>query len=678
MTILLLTLCALPPCRAHGGASRELISRIMHYASQVDSASQRGYVSYAYTRSSMKIERKNPTLLLVPSVYTIAHRVQREYLDETYSRVVIDSAGRPDIRQLLRTTTIPHRHHTMTSLLRYLTPRVYDETVIDNFLLSPFHPANRLLYRYQVGYQRDGTARITFVPKRKNTQLVTGDAIADYATGRIIRCSFSGEYDMVRFWITLHMGRRGLLSLMPQRCELRTRFSFLRSVVSGHYVAHYDQPPQLDTLPERDDDLRLMAEVRPDSLTPAQAELYRQMEQARLRRDSIAADTTRAPRRNRWVKEVLWDMIGDNVLNRVKTHFGTNHAGYLRLNPILNPLYMGYDHRRGFTYKLDVRGSYQLGDNSEISARIKAGYAFKQKQLYWRIPIFYYFDKLANNYIRLEANNGNHIHSASVRRDIERRHTDTAGLARPDFDLLNEFKHREVRLLANYNFSSRLSIQLGALYQCRTAVHKQAFSQLGWQYEYRAFSPLIELQYRPWGWQGPILSADYDRSFRHILGSNTAYERIEFNAEYIHRIHRLRSLQLRAGAGFYTQKDPQAYFLNYENFQQNNIPGGWNDDWSGEFELLRGETYNDSEYYLRANLTYESPMLLLSWLPWGGRFLEMERLYVSALDVRSIHPYVELGYGFTTRLFSCGLFVSSGQGNRTFGCKFGFELFRHW
>lgn len=66
---------------------------------------------------------------------------------------------------------------------------------------------------------------------------------------------------------------------------------------------------------------------------------------------------------------------------------------------------------------------------------------------------------------------------------------------------------------------------------------------------------------------------------------------------------------MRLGTGFYTNKDRDAYFLNYEKFRENNLPGGWNDDTNGEFELLRGDTYNMSEYYVRANLTYESPLL---------------------------------------------------------------------
>ena len=59
--------------------------------------------------------------------------------------------------------------------------------------------------------------------------------------------------------------------------------------------------------------------------------------------------------------------------------------------------------------------------------------------------------------------------------------------------------------------------------------------------------------------------------------------------------------------------------------------------------------------------------------------METERLYVSALSVKHLCPYAEFGYGFTTRLFSLGLFVANKKWKFDgFGCKVGFELFRHW
>ena len=142
---------------------------------------------------------------------------------------------------------------------------------------------------------------------------------------------------------------------------------------------------------------------------------------------------------------------------------------------------------------------------------------------------------------------------------------------------------------------------------------------------------------------------------------------------------RRRSYSMRAGTGFYTKRGDHWYFVDYTNFRDNNIPGGWNDDWSGEFELLNSGWYNASEYYVRTNFTYEAPVFCTAWLPIIGRFIEKERLYVNALVVRHLHPYTEWGYGFSTRLMSIGLFAAFK--NNKFdgvGCRWGFELFRNW
>ena len=55
-----------------------------------------------------------------------------------------------------------------------------------------------------------------------------------------------------------------------------------------------------------------------------------------------------------------------HLVNRIKSNFGTNNQGYIRIDPIINPLYLGYSHRRGLTYKFDVRGSYDFSDNCDM------------------------------------------------------------------------------------------------------------------------------------------------------------------------------------------------------------------------------------------------------------------------------------------------------------------------
>lgn len=105
----------------------------------------------------------------------------------------------------------------------------------------------------------------------------------------------------------------------------------------------------------------------------------------------------------------------------------------------------------------------------------------------------------------------------------------------------------------------------------------------------------------------------------------------------------MRSLSLRAGSGFYLDKVGNTYFVDYHNFHEGICSYGWNDEWTGEFEVLNSHWYNASQFYARANATYESPMLFLSRAPLLGRAVEMERFsYVGALAVSHYVPYIEL------------------------------------
>ena len=187
------------------------------------------------------------------------------------------------------------------------------------------------------------------------------------------------------------------------------------------------------------------------------------------------------------------------------------------------------------------------------------------------------------------------------------------------------------------------------------------------------------MQYRPTGWYGPAITLDYERGIKGFLGSDGAYERWEIDGSYIHRLPSLQALSMRLGGGLYSMKSGKQYFLDFTNFRQNNLRGGWNDDWSGEFELLRSSWYNSSDYYIRSNVTYESPLLVASRIPWCGHFIEMERVYLGSVLAEELKPYVEFGYGFTTRLASLALFVGNRNGHfERIGCTFGFELFRKW
>ena len=134
-------------------------------------------------------------------------------------------------------------------------------------------------------------------------------------------------------------------------------------------------------------------------------------------------------------------------------------------------------------------------------------------------------------------------------------------------------------------------------------------------------------------------------------------------------------MSYRAGFGMFTKLD-NIYFVDFVNFRRSNIPEGWNDDIGGTFQLLDRQWFNSSRNYVRSNLTYESPFILLRpFNKWLG-MVQQERLYGGVLFMPHLNPYVELGYGIGTHVFDVGAFISLINGKfDTMGFKFTFELF---
>ena len=639
--------------------------RMFAYASTVDTA-HCAHHARVYTKFRFHIDRKNALLMTVPNLYMVARGKQREYIAESLDEVDFRSMTDRSAQPISNKGTMPRNRRVFTSMLNYLTPDLYGSTLVKNNLLSPFHRHNRHFYRYRVNRLPDGTAIVSFRPKRRNTQTVNGFVTVDYSTGRIIRGEIKGEYDMVKFQLNVEMGDSGVYSLLPRNCEVLTTFKFLGNKVRCRIRAVYTPlstpcSPTLDKLP--------MDSLRAEPLDSIDRSIYAQYEGMQTAGASPGKHRTKT-------KAILWDMIGKNLIDRIKSNFGKNNQGYFRISPIMNPLYLGYSKRRGFTYKFDVRGSYLFSANNALSLRFKGGYSFKQKQFYFSLPLRWNYDVRHNGYVEAEVGNGNRITNSKVLEQVKAERTDTI-----DWDALHldYFKDMHWRMLNCIDITRRFGLKTGFTYYRRTPVNKQSFITAGKPLRYNSFAPFVELQIRPWYYTGPIFTIDYEQGISGVMQSDSRYTRWEFDGSYTHRMKCMRSLSLRLGGGFYSSKGTNQYFLDYSNFRDNNIPGGWNDDWSGGFELLNSNWYNASDYYVRANMTYESPLMLLSWLPWVGRIVEKERIYCSSLIVRHLHPYMEYGYGFTNRLFSMGIFAA--MRNTQFdgmGFKFGFELFSRW
>ncbi|KGI59812.1 hypothetical protein HMPREF3034_01384 [Prevotella sp. DNF00663] len=646
-----------------------LLHRVFSFAATVDTTNIKPNTSYTYTKYSLNVKQRNFILLAVPTMYAVAHGESRKYIGETLEQITSQNIERYSTRNLLDVTTVPHHKKSMSNVLKYLTPRLYAETMIGDNLLSPFNYYNRRYYKYSIAFMKNGIANLHFKPRLKNTQLIKGQALIDIETGSIIKTLINGEYDMVKFTLNLNMNRNGAYALVPKEAILTCNFSFLGNKTDGHFQAVYGLTPHFTDSIGDSHDYQLMEKLRPIPLSAEEQNTYTEYFN-KIKTRTIQPKTT-SP-----LKKILWDIIGDNILNRIRSNYGKANQGYFRMDPIFNPLYMGYDDRRGFIYKLDLRTNYDFDSNREFYIRLKSSYSFKRHQFYFKLPTVFYYNKQKNAYIEMQLENGNWIRNELIESELDKKRVKSTY---SDYSRSKYFKDMHVKIKNNLDINKYISFQVGISAHKRSAMEHERYEAAGLPSNYVSVAPMAEIQWRPRTWNGPLIALDYERGIKNFLGGDINYERWELDMQWIKRLTRLQSLQMRIGTGLYTKKGESAYFLDFENFRENNLPGGWNDDWSGEFELLNSNIYNASKWYARTNFTYESPLLFISRLPLVGHFIEMERFYLSGLCVKTIHPYIEMGYGFTTRLFSIGMFVNNENGRfRDFGCKLGFELFRHW
>lgn len=689
-----------------------ILFRVFDY--QVKRAEEvKGYETNVYVKHLYNVERRNFVLWAVPSMHTVA-RGRRTFLSEQYCRIKFNGIDDYDVNRQAIYSTIPHNRSTMPTLLEFLTPNFHRTTIYGDHILSPFHRENRSYYKYSVVNIYSYLARIYFRPRFvNNTQLVNGKALVDINTGRIIQVEMTGEYDMIRFSTQSMHGSSKEPSVMPRLTKTDIEFRFLGNRITSHFEASFDCPITLpDTLDVRGD-RHLIDSIRPFSLTPDEAAVYAAYDSLRapsavlstdsaaLSSDSVlvasdstilSPDSTALPDQPSPVssdivattspsssssRQFAWDDLGENLLRPLKTR--TDRA-YLRLSPIINPQYLSYSHRKGFSYKMRLRSRFNLTDKLELRFDPTVGYNFKFRKFYYTVPFRLDYYPRREAYVNLVLGNGNRIANNTVLEEIKAERGELPELEGKDLD---SFDDMYLRGLNSIKFAYWLTLETGFVFHQRKAVNAPAMQLYGKPVEYRSFAPSLSLKLRPLK-HGPVVTIDYERGMKSPRKDHhyedLEYERWEFDMSMKHRMSRLQTLNLRFGGGFYSHR-AKNYFMDYTNFRDNNLPEGWDDDWTGNFQLLSARYYNSSDYYVRGNISYESPLLLTSFVPIVGRYVERERAYVSSILLQTAHrqPYTELGYGFTCRIFSVGAFASFfGPKFEECGAKFTFELFRRW
>ena len=623
---------------------------------------------HAYVKMRFNVERRNPTLWLIPTMYVMA-KDEREYIRETYNRINYLNQYKIDIKSQVLSTTIQHNRRAMPTLKDLMVPNVYEAVLYEGRILSPFNRHNRRHYKYSQSLEEDGTTRLNFRPKSYNTQLINGYAIVDTKSGHIIRTVMNGEFDMISFRTEIYQSDEEWPLPTPKRCSIAATFNFLgnriTAVIDGYFNCKKTIPDTLGSVADR----QMMDSLRVIPLSETDKRIYAEYD-LKHQEDTVTIDTV--PQKENLLKKIFWDTIGEHLVTPLAAE--TENASF-RMSPLIDPLELSWSDTRGFRYRINLRSQYAFSQHRYLNFNPTFGYNFKFREFYFTMPLRMTYNPKRNGYAEVIYGNGNRISNGQVAEDIINHYGDTLHLNNTDVD---KFSDNYLQVYNNIMVFDWLDIESGIVYHRRSAINKPIMQKYGMPTVYRSFAPMIALKISPWLNAGPLFSIDWERGITGVNRSNIKYERWEFDASWKYNLPGMRVLNMRAGAGFYGHRE-QNYFVDYANFHDNNLPGGWNDDWSGNFELLSGSVYNLSDYYIRANTSYDSPMLIASGIPYLGKFIEHERFYFGTAVIADSRPYFELGYSFTNRYVSLAMFAGfNGAHFKQIGFDFSYEIFRRW
>lgn len=615
-----------------------------------------------YMKFNLDIHKRNVLLHAIPHLYSIAQG-SRHHVGEAYGQYTLDrESGKYTFDEQLRIATIRRQRTVFRNALAYLHPTIYNEEVFHGLILSPFNKRNKRLYRYETREVGD-LLYVKFRPRVLNSVLTSGTAIINQLNGKIIDVVFNGEYDQMKYNLNVIIDS---VSDIPKKCFLHTDFNFFGNKISSNLYASYNTPTTLPGIISDSNDPKLMAMVRPDSLTIHEKLAYGHVYKDSEPEDSSKTDT---PRQHNIFHDAL-SSFNDVFIHSIRLN---NEKASLRLSPILDPGALSYSKRKGLSYRMKLRSYWTLDNGREWSVNARLGYNFKQRQFFYTAPLRYTFNEKRDGYVEMLFANGNRISNSII---YERMKKEAARDSMDIADLnLEYYNKREASFHLNLPIGRHFHADFATFYYKRDGVNKAKLQELGQKTVYHSFAPSLILKYQPSSYVAYVLS--YERSIPGLLGCDSKYERIEGDAMFAIKYNALTSLNFRIGGGFYTDMSSN-YFVDYENFAENYLPEAW-DKWSCNFFLLDSHYYNASRYYVRGNISYESPMLPLAYIPYLGYYIEKERIYLSAVQLHKTRPYFELGYAFTTRYATLGVFAGTfGNNFHEFGAKITFELFHRY
>ena len=633
--------------------------------------------SSAYLKYNVNVLKRNLTMFFVPKVDVLISGTRRT-LGESINKVTFYEGDKTDSKVLLNSYTLSRSGaRNVPSLINYLTPYIYNQTIFKSYIFSPFHRTNRSLYRYKLK-MLGSWAELSFKPKIKNPQLIKGKALINPANGQVLTTTFKCDFRMYKLQFNIQMNDgtepladpngEAVAALLPKRCNIEAYMRFLWNKIDIKYENTYEPDINLPDTISNTRDRKAMSQLRPYPLTEEEEELYQKYDSLQQKQRQEAQEM--AGKKKKLTMKRIWNDYGKQLF---RTHTAELGNADLRLNPLIDPMQLLHSSTKGFIYRIKTRAVVRLGENAALTFAPNGAYNFRRKRCYYELPLSWEFNTQKNAHIQMNMYNTDPISNTGIKYEVKKVKDKDA----IEFDSLNlEYYHNMSLVLdLQYSFRPWNQFNVGANFYRRSPMHKGYVNKEGnIEKTNFTFAPFVEWTQRLWE-KGPTLNINYEQGIMNVMGSTNSYGKQETDITWKLPLKKLRTVSLRLGGGCYIFNNRNR-FLDFNKFRDNNLQDTWNDKWTSDFQLIDRRWYNASDFYIRNNVTYESPLMLVSWFPVVGRHVRMERVYVNNLVVEDFHPYTELGYGFATKAFSFAAYTSFMNGKyNSIGCRFSLELY---
>ncbi len=633
--------------------------------------------SSAYLKYNVNVLKRNLTMFFVPKVDVLISGTRRT-LGESINKVTFYEGDKTDSKVLLNSYTLSRSGaRNVPSLINYLTPYIYNRTIFKSYIFSPFHRTNRSLYRYKLK-MLGSWAELSFKPKIKNPQLIKGKALINPANGQVLTTTFKCDFRMYKLQFNIQMNDgtepladpngEAVAALLPKRCNIEAYMRFLWNKIDIKYENTYEPDINLPDTISNTRDHKTMSQLRPYPLTEEEEELYQKYDSLQQKQRQEAQEM--AGKKKKLTMKRIWNDYGKQLF---RTHTAELGNADLRLNPLIDPMQLLHSSTKGFIYRIKTRAVVRLGENAALTFAPNGAYNFRRKRCYYELPLSWEFNTQKNAHIQMNMYNTDPISNTGIKYEVKKVKDKDA----IEFDSLNLEYYHNMRLVFDFQYSFRPwnQFNVGANFYRRSPMHKGYVNKEGKIEKTNfTFAPFVEWTQRLWE-KGPTLNINYEQGIMNIMGGSNSFGKQETDITWKLPLKKLRTVSLRLGGGCYIFNNRNR-FLDFNKFRDNNLQDTWNDKWTSDFQLIDRRWYNASDFYIRNNVTYESPLMLASWLPVVGRHVRMERVYVNNLVVEDFHPYTELGYGFATKAFSFAAYTSFMNGKyNSIGCRFSLELY---